>query len=360
MARCALRSLAVAASLAVASCGGSGPAPTPSATPPATAFGAPKGEWTWIDAPGTSCADASPTGFGVNPGDGADVLVFLDGGGACWDYATCFLAALASPGPFGRAQLAARQAAFAHTFFDRADAANPFRAFTYVFIPYCTGDLHAGDADASYSPGAGIAARPWAHHGRRNVAADLQLLAAALPAPPRLVVSGASAGGYGALLGYDAFRAAFPASQGFLVDDSGPPLEGDGFQPALRAAWRSAWHLDALLDPICGTRCHDDLSALVPALAARHPADRMALLSNTQDRVISAFALLPPAAFEAALLVTVHDRYDPLPQARTFLVAGSNHALLAAPASYSAGGVPLSTWIEQMVSGDPAWRSLGP
>lgn len=338
-------------------CGGRSPAAQPTKAVPL----GPKNAWTWVDVAGASCGDGSPTGFAVNPGDAPDVLTFLDGGGACWDYTTCFTLALASPGPFGEAQLDARLAAFAGTFFDRADPSNPFRSWTYVFIPYCTGDLHAGDADASYRP-LGPDMRPsrrWQHHGRANIRADLLLLSAAFPDPLRLVVSGASAGGYGALLEYDTFRAAWPAARTFLVDDSGPPLEGDAIQPALHGAWRAAWRLDTLLDPICA-RCRDDLSALVTAVASRHPDDRLALLSSLQDRVIRAFVVLPPTGFEAALRMMVHDRFDPLPSARTFLVPGEAHALLAAPGSFTAGGVPLATWLAQMVDGDPAWRSVGP
>ncbi|MFL5301982.1 MAG: pectin acetylesterase-family hydrolase, partial [Anaeromyxobacteraceae bacterium] len=347
------RRLALLAALAVA-CGGSTPG-----GPGARPFGAPAGSWTWVDVQGTSCSDGSPTGFGVNPGPRADLVVFLDGGGACWDYATCFVAQLAAPGPVGAAEFAVRAAGLGGTLFDRADPANPFRDFTFVFVPYCTGDLHAGDAEGSYSPGAGLPPRRWIHHGRVNVAADLARLRAELAAPPRLVVAGASAGGFGTLFSYDAFRAAFPASEASLVDDSGQPLEGDAFNPELRTRWRAAWNIDPVLDAACAG-CRDDLSLIVPALVSRHPADRFALLSSTQDAVIRSFALLPPPLFEAALRKTVIDRFDPLPQARTFLVAGDAHVLVAAPARYTASGVTLTEWLRQIVERDPAWKSVGP
>jgi hypothetical protein len=211
----------------------------------------------------------------------------------------------------------------------------------------------------SYTPGAGIPAQRWVHHGRVNVAADVARLASGLPQPRRLVVAGSSAGGYGTLFNYDAVRAAFPAAQAFLVDDSGPPLEGDALLPDLRSRWRAAWNLDPVLDAACAT-CRDDFSAIVPSLVSRHAQDRFALLSTTQDQVIRGFTLLPAPAFEAALRLTVHDRFDPLPQARTFLVAGDQHALLSHPAAYTEGGVTLTAWLQQMFDADPAWRSVGP
>jgi hypothetical protein len=338
-----------------AACGGGADAPSGNATP----FGAPPGAWKWVDVPGSSCSDGSPTGFAVNPGAKSDLVVFLDGGGACWDYLTCFVAQVASPGPFGAAQLPGRTAEFAGTFFDRGDAANAFSDWTYVFIPYCTGDLHAGDAEGAYGPGAGLPARRWVHHGRVNVRADLARLSAELAAPGRLVVAGASAGGFGTLFSYDAFRSAFPAGEASLLDDSGPPLEGDALNPDLRARWRAAWNIDPLLDALCPS-CKDDLSTIVPALVERHQGDRFALLSSTEDSVIRSFTLLPAPLFDAALRRTVNDRFAPLPQARTFLIPGDAHALLRTPGAYSAGGVPLTTWLRQLVERDPAWRSVGP
>ena len=64
--------------------------------------------WTWIDVPGTSCGDGSRTGIGVNPGDGPGLIVFLNGGGACFDHVSCFVAQIAGTGSFGRARTSSR------------------------------------------------------------------------------------------------------------------------------------------------------------------------------------------------------------------------------------------------------------
>jgi hypothetical protein len=353
-------SLLVAATVA---CGGSSPGNGPAGSSGASggdgpAGPAPGGVWTWVDVAGTTCSDGSATGFGLSRGDEPDVVVFMDGGGACWDFTTCFFLRTAKAGPFQIAEFEARRAEFAGTFLDRDDPQNPFRGWTYVFVPYCTGDLHAGDREATYAPGFGLAAR-WAHRGRANVRADLARLVAELPSPRRLVISGASAGGFGSLLQYDAFRSAWPASATFLLDDSGPPLVGDALDPGLRAAWRSAWDLDPLLDEICAA-CRDDFSRIVPELAGRYPGDRMALLSSLQDQVIRSYFQLPAPAFEVAVRTMVHDRFDPLPSAHAFLVPGEDHALLAKPGAYAAAGVSLAAWLSEMIDGDPAWSSVGP
>jgi hypothetical protein len=322
-----------------------------------------------VDIPGAQCSDGSPTGIAVNPAPGAQtgaggeppgLLVFLDGGGACWEALTCFgglgLPPAADPGPFGRADFEARSADIPGSVLDRDLAGNPFAGYTLVFVPYCTGDVHAGDASQDY---AGAPAR-YQHRGRRNVTLAADHLKQRLRPPPHVVVSGASAGGFGALLAHHAIRERFPGAQGDLVDDSGPPLVGGDFSPALRAAWALAWRLDEAVLPLCGEACLLDLSELVPALAERWPDDRLALLSSTQDEVIRAFVGLGPAGFEQAILRLRRERFDPLPNAATFLVPGSGHTMLGAPARYSAGGVPLLGWLGQQVSRDPAWASAGP
>ncbi|WP_242344998.1 pectinacetylesterase family protein [Anaeromyxobacter terrae] len=348
-----LLAVTLAAALAVlAACGGGGGGDGAAGGK----AGLPRNTWTWIDLPGTSCSDGSQTGIAVNPGDGEQLLVFLDGGGACWDTLTCFTLGLAKPGPFAAAEFAARVADVPGTILDRSAPENPFARYTLVFVPYCTGDVHAGNAIQRY-PGS---PRRWHHEGRVNVARAIDWLDANLGAPPKVVVSGASAGGFGALLAFDAFRKRWPAARGDLVDDSGPPLVGNDFSPAVRAAWFLSWRLDEVLLPLCGTRCAEDLSQVFPALAGRYPQDRLALLSSTRDSVIRTFAFLEPATFEAAIRRLATEVIAPLPNGRTFLVPGATHTLVGDPAAFTAGGVPLLEWLRQEVEDDPAWASVGP
>jgi hypothetical protein len=320
------------------------------------------GTWTWVDVPGTACDDGSMTGIGVNPapgGSGADLLVFLNGGGACWDASTCLVLNTATHGPFGAAQFAALQPASARGF-DRTRATNPFRGFSYVFVPYCTGDLHAGSNVASYAV-TSLASTSVAYHhvGRLNIEAILARVQATWPAPARVVVSGSSAGGFGATLNYDLFRRAYPNATLSLVDDSGPFLEGDAIPASTRAAWNASWHLGDVVDPLCAG-CATDLSQLYPALAALYPQDRMALLSSLQDQTISAYFQLSGADFQTKLQQMIADRIDPSPRFHTFLIPGQSHTMLGTPDTMMAGGLTLEAWLGQMIGGDAAWMSVGP
>jgi hypothetical protein len=342
---------AVAALLALlsAGCGAAG-APQP-------IEGLAAGGWSWVDFPDSSCQDGSATGLAVSRGTSEDLVVFLNGGGACWDYLTCAVLDVASRGPFGHTEFEALAARLPGSILDRALAGNPYREATLVFVPYCTGDVHAGSEVVSYT-GAGGTVR-YRHVGHANVEAFLRRLAATFPAPRRLVVAGASAGGFGALVNYDAFRRTWPAAEAMLLDDSGPPLLPGAVSRTLLDAWRQSWGLDRLLDPLCGAACRDGFAPLLPVLAARYPRDRLALLSSRRDQVISSYYLLGGAAFEADLDRMLAEALAPLPSARSFVVPGTSHTMLGAPAGFTQG-VSLLEWLGQQWSGDPAWASQHP
>lgn len=317
---------------------------------------APDRTWTWVDFPDSRCDDGSTTGIAVNTSSTSNnLVVFLMGGGACWDYLTCYVLNLAGHGPFQRPQFDAARGMLNGSLFDRTAAQNPFRGWNQVFVPYCTGDVHGGNNVMVYS------GRTHHHEGRVNMNAFLGRLAATFPAPDRLVVSGSSAGGFGAAFNYSLFRTVWPSGQVYLIDDSGPVLQGDAIPPAFRDAWFASWRIDQVIDPLCGgLACRADLSLAVPALAALYPNDRFALLSSLQDQTIRGYFLLTPEAFEAALLSLAQNVIDPLPNFRYFITSGQRHTMLGSPASHASAGTPLYDWLRQEVEDDPAWSSILP
>jgi hypothetical protein len=319
---------------------------------------APARTWTWVPIEGAVCDDGSPTGVGVNlVPDAPGVLVFLNGGGACWDYMTCAVLNTSTHGPFGAPQFAAASAVFTSSIFDRALPGNPFAGWSHVFVPYCTGDLHAGDRAASYAGGG--ATRVIQHRGRANLLALLPRLAATVPAGGRVALAGVSTGGFGAVLNHGLFRARLPPGRLYVIDDSGPLLQGDAVSPNLRAQWYAAWNL-AWLDGPCPA-CRGDLSQAYVTLASRHPDDRTALLASRRDQVMRTFFGLDAAPFESALVALV-SAFNGLPARRAFLRDGTTHTSLgrpADPATASGDGMALLPWLTQMVTDDAAWSTRG-
>jgi hypothetical protein len=332
--------------------------PTPELPPRGPAIeGLSPGTWSWVPFPESRCDDGSETGLGVNPGPETDLVVYFDGGGACWSFETCVTLGTSRHGPWGEAQLAGRVPGFRGTALDRDDAANPFRRWDLVFVPYCTGDVHSGDRATTYS-GAGGEARTLEHRGRRNALAFARRIAATFPDARRVVIAGSSGGGYGALVNYDTLRRYWPEARGYLVDDTGPALR---LLPsdAQRAAWWAAWGTPEVLDTFC-PECTGNPAESWRALSRRWPQDRVAFLTSLQDATMRRYLLADPETFERAVLDTVHGAIEPLPNVHAFVIEGDAHTLLAAPGAFAADGTPLLEWLRAMVEDDPGWGPRGP
>jgi hypothetical protein len=353
------RLAAVLLAALLAACGGSSTPPVPPLT------------WTWVPIDGSVCADGSPTGIGVEtPATPTDkVLVFLDGGGACWDYTTCFLAHTASSfGPFGANEMQAKiRDKRAGSVLDRDAPGNPFKDFTFVFVPYCTADVHSGDTTQTYGSSTTLH-----HKGRVNVSKAFQHLATMIASPAKVVVSGSSAGGFGSLLAFTHAKAAWPSAKAYLVDDSGPPLAN--VPTATIAAWQLAWDMGTAVAEVCGLACATvppTLAPIIPSLAAKYPTDRFALLSSTQDAVIRYFFMdwadpnqlanggMPAAEFETALrqLATSIEDATPPGETHAFVVTGTTHPMLDKPGSFTSRGVTLFEFLRREVEDDPAWSA---
>lgn len=325
---------------------------------PAEPITAPLDTWTWVEFPESTCDEGSPTGLGVNLSGGKDVLIYLAGGGGCYDYATCFENPKFVRGAFKKAQFeSAQRTAFPGSLLDRT-IENPAGTFSLFYVPYCTGDFHIGDRVATYAQGA--TRRSFLHKGRKNLERFLARIAATVPAPGRVLVAGSSAGGFGAYFNYDLVRRAFPGAKVSLLDDSGPPLQQADFTAAQRDTISAAWGLDQTLFPLC-PGCQSDWSALVPILQARYPKDRMALLSFQQDPSMAAFFGVPSLAqYERIMSELSTQLLAPTATFRSYYVFGYGHVMLSNPGLYSSSGVPLYEWLRQLLTDDPRWGSVAP
>jgi hypothetical protein len=170
-----------------------------------------------------------------------------------------------------------------------------------------------------------------------------------------VILSGSSAGGFGALANWWQTQQAFGDVRVDLIDDSGPTLPNLG-EP-LEQTWRTAWNLDAATPPGC-TGCSDSIHAILGFYGTQFAGHRAALLSYTQDSVISLFFQLPGTDVELGLgaladLMAPHDVW------RHFYVTGSTHTVFFTP-QVSQNGVSVRTFITQMVTDDPAWASVQP
>jgi hypothetical protein len=314
---------------------------------------APSNEWTWVPFDDSSCADGSPTGIGVNPGSSKRLLVFFEGGGACWNEGTCYVFGTASniKDGFGRAKFDSqvKSASAAATVFDRTGSDNPFKDYSFVYVPYCTGDVHAGDREQQYGD------KTTRHVGRRNVSAYLKRIVPTFRDSERIVVSGSSAGGFGALVNFWRFKEAFANAQVDLLNDCAPPFPQS--KVATFGDWDEAWDLFGAVPAGCEA-CKDDVGSAFSYYATAYPTSKLALLAFDNDPTISRFYNMEPTAF-AAELEALGKRFDAHPNAHYFFVADEAHTMLR-KLSVTSGGKTLGAWIGEMVTDAPGWASVDP
>ena len=187
--------LLVLAALAVtlAACGGHDDDPGAVATTePATTTAPADQKWTKVVPGGDcECADGSEFAFWERRADPTKVVFFLDGGGACFDAETCAFTGLGTAG--GESDydwsIYGEDPAREGGIFDLARADNPFRDYSFVFVPSCTGDAHLGDVTRKYSPRLTVE-----HNGFVNGTAALSYLAEHYPDAAQVVVVGKTVG----------------------------------------------------------------------------------------------------------------------------------------------------------------------
>jgi hypothetical protein len=314
-------------------------------------------QWTWIPIEGAVCGNGSPTGIGVNLSDKSkNVAIYMNGGGACWDNLTCYIAKTAVNMESGYDD-GAFQSDVANTLqtslFDRNDPNNPFKDWSLIWVPYCTGDVHSGDHLTTYG---GIETH---HAGGKNFELALSRIVPTFPNAERIVLSGSSAGGFGAGFNFGRTQDAFGSVRVDLIDDCGPPLPAPFMKEELEQDWRAAWGLDARLPADC-PECLNDLDAIFTHYAGKYPASRAALLSYMNDEVISFFFQLSGSEVAAGLDALATSRIDPTTSMKYFFKNGSTHCLLPDPYQKSENGLVLMDWLGAMLADDPSWQSDHP
>jgi hypothetical protein len=258
--------------------------------------GAPAG-WTFHLVPGAICRDGSPNGLYIHQGTASKLLIYLEGGGACssqhfCDHNPANIGQIIQGGETVAGSLfttAGLQAPPGTGIFDLSNAANPFHDWSQVYIPYCTGDVHFGTNDAGTIPGM---TTPQHFVGYRNMQRFIGRLVPTFPKVDQVVLTGASAGGFGTGLNFGMVQDAFGSVPVLALDDSGPPL-GVQYVPAcLQKQWRETWGLDAALPSDCEECRNPDGSGLMDIVTYWHhkyTAARVALVSSIHDEVIGLF-----------------------------------------------------------------------
>jgi Pectinacetylesterase len=351
--------LVVLAALAatVAACGGGGEDAGAVATSAPATMTAPADQ-TWKKvAPGghCECADGSEFAFWERRGDPTKVVFFLDGGGACFDATTCAFTGLGAGGEENYDwSIFGEDPAQEGGIFDFARADNPFRDYSFVYVPSCTGDAHLGDVTRKYSPQLTVE-----HNGFVNGTAALGYLTENYPDAAQVVVVGKSVGSvaspvYGGLaadLLPDAQITVLGAQSGHIPDD-----------PDLNAEFAERW---GTYDNMPDWEVNEGLTARdwgAPRFwiqAGLHdPEIVLARFDYDYDREAAGGAQVTGVApsdqlavidaNEAAIEETGVDLHS-------YTAPGDGHGILEWPRFYEleVNGEKLVNWVTRLIAGEP-------
>src|SRR6185369_16809743 len=193
--------------------------------------------WQRVELPGTVCSNGSQYRFWYYDSPMSnDLLISFEGGGACWDYATCSgqagVLGAANPNGIPTDYITQFKATYVSPLVNGADPGIPplrsktniaTNGFDVVYMPYCTGDVHVGNRVVTYTDPTGV--NPpivFRHNGYNNTIAALNFLHGRFPTINKLLVTGFSAGGVASGAGFYFARRTLVPTKAYLLNDSGP------------------------------------------------------------------------------------------------------------------------------------------
>ena len=270
-------------------------------------------------ATGPMCLRGAPFQMSVRTTQSSKLLIFLQGGGACWsDFC---LAVTKAPAGVPKLDV-----------LDPAKADNPWKDWNVAYLPYCDGSMFAGNKDHDDS-GDGQPDR--FHRGLRNVQAALDVAKQRFPEPSEIALVGSSGGAFGTIPSLFLVRKLWPDAPILIVQDSGSGAAKDG-EPAFLAKLIDEFGVASFFPPSC--KACKNASHLTPLLAwalQRDPNVRVAAFSSYQDNIMAdVFLGLTGAQFKQGLLAATGPLHTQFPtRYKRFFIDGVMHTTLLGDAS---------------------------
>jgi len=306
----------------------------------------------WVEhQTGSDCKCASGTGYTFWTRDASQtkVVLYLEGGGACFSAETCSF----TDGTYSVYAGHKGTPAKANGIFSLSRKGNPFADWSFIYMPYCTGDVHIGNSVHEYAPGLVVN-----HNGFTNASHGLDYLAEHYPDATDVFVMGSSAGGVAAPLYAGLVSDILPdANISVLADGAGSYPDIPDLNVQLGDLWGTMsvvpdWSVNAGM-----TAADWSLPGLYVQSGLHDPSIRMARFDYARDRV--------QAGFTDAAGVGSNDRLARLDQNEAnieaagvnlsvYVAPGDKHTILKSNMIFqmSVEGVPFIDWLWSYVNGD--------
>ncbi len=349
--------------------------------------------------------DQSPLGFRagksdyyffVRAGNPNRILIALDGGGACWDAATCIGSPLAGTSTYTvELDETAEGLGQGQGLLDISNKDNPYKNYTQVFVPYCSGDIHWGSKDVEYEL-PGLPPIEIKHRGSDNVLSVLNWLKTEgrkeynidFGRARDITVTGLSAGGYGATLAYPYVAEMAPRARLNLISDAAIGVQTQAFYNQTiydaGAPDAASWGVKDSLPPfvpglnetfLATTPAEVFTPALFGLLSDYTPEGSLSALTHDFDAVQVFFYALQtgqlengeptPVAFGAwnAQMKAITAAAASNPNYRFFIRQGFEHTFLANDKQtyeVMGNGISVADWTtNQIKPGNRVWENLG-
>lgn len=316
--------------------------------------------WNLIETDGF-CSAGDPYHFFANVSDASDdLLIFFDGGGACWTGQQCNIDIF----PNIHEHLADPEVEDdVGGIFDLDNARNPVVDYSMVFIPYCTGDVFVGGGarEYSYPSPDGEVTISVNHTGYTNTQTVLDWVYDNFDTPEHVIVSGSSGGAIGS-----SFFSGFIAEQYtdvpvLLVADA-----AGGYGSPNIARTFNAWDTASILPDWEGYegKDNDNLTFEDFYVASALHADNLtiaqynAAFDSTQ---ISFQVILGDPLGTLDLSERIFEHYAEIEalagiELFTYTAGGDTHTILPTDRvyTYTVEGVRFIDWFTALINGDDA------
>ncbi len=324
------------------------------------------------------CMDGSPYHFFAKRGSVNKLLMYYQGGGACWEQSTCGLPVCdTTVDPDGSDNPNTYHSGFA----DLSNEANPFRDWHIVFVSYCSCDIHFGDAAQDYANTNPQNPLHVEHRGYQNARVAEKYARENFPNPEEVFVTGSSAGAYGAWFQSPYLHEAFPNARFNVLADAGNGVVTQDFLETYFPNWNFTAHLppdipglDEVLESGAGIPGYTEI------VANYYPETRWAhyttafdggtggqtgfynVMLNDNDPIAALSWWNGSCAFNAQMRAQAVETYDAVPDNyRYYIGTGSRHTMWGSDKVYddTTGGVPtIVDWVNAMLAGSEAWQNV--
>lgn len=314
--------------------------------------------WTVIEPGGeTICSRGTDYRYAVRRGTVNKVVIDFMGGGACWDDLTCSIAG--SIFNDNADDLEAFTAMQLQGIYNVDNPDNPFADWWHIFIPYCTGDIHWGNATTTYGSGANEITIE--HRGGVNARAVLDWAAEEFSGPDQIFVTGCSAGAYGSILWAPEILERFPDAQLTQMGDSGAGIITDEFFSDSFPSWNALDSFPAFiptLDPATNDIEGLNASDLYGRIAQHYPdivfSQYHTAYDNNQAFYFSAMGGGDQFAWSEQMYERMDYAESLADNVTTFIAPGERHCIVVFDAFYEveSNGVRLVDWVNQLIAGE--------